>query len=178
MTPSIESAVARLRGLLLEIHPAGTRHTQAFTGCTYAVGAPGKPSAALDELKRARAVARERAWVLRGKAGRTVPTVRCGEIVVLGLVIDFNGSLVTCHSEKQRAAPNFKHGFGYHTLLVWLGNTNEALDGMLRPGEGGSNTAADHIRLTEDAISQIPDAKRHGQPITWSPGGFHQGAFP
>jgi hypothetical protein len=120
---------------------------------------------ALDELKRARAVARERAWLLRGEAGRAVPTVRCGGIVVPGLVIDFDGSLVACHSEKQGAAPNFKHGFGYHPLLVWLDNTSEALAGMLRPGNAGSNTAADHIRLTEEAISQIPDADLHGQPI-------------
>ena len=85
--------------------------------------------------------------------------------MVPGLVIDFDGSLVTCHSEKQGAAPNFKHGFGYHPLLVWLDNTSEALAGMLRPGNAGSNTAADHIRLTDEAISQIPDAERHGQPI-------------
>ena len=119
----------------------------------------------LGELKRARAVARERAWLLRAEAGRPVPTVRCGGVVVPGLVIDFDGSLVTCHSEKQGAAPNFKHGYGYHPLLVWLDNTNEALAGMLRPGNAGSNDAADHIRLTDEAISQIPDADLHGQPI-------------
>ena len=34
----------------------------------------------LDELKRARAVARERAWLLRAEAGRPVPTVRCGGV--------------------------------------------------------------------------------------------------
>jgi hypothetical protein len=118
----------------------------------------------LSELKRARAVARERAWLLRGEAGRPVPTLRCGGIAVPGLVIDFDASLVTCHSEKQGAAPNFKHGYGYHPVLVWLDNTNEALAGMLRPGNAGSNTAADHIRLTDEA-SQIPDAERHGQPI-------------
>jgi len=119
----------------------------------------------LSELKRARAVARERAWLLRAEAGRPVPTLRCGGIEVPGLVIDFDGSLVTCHSEKQGAAPNFKHGFGYHPLLVWLDNTDEALAGMLRPGNAGSNTAADHIRLTDEAISQIPDAELNGQPI-------------
>ena len=119
----------------------------------------------LGELKRARAVARERAWLLRAEAGRPVPTVRCGGVVVPGLVIDFDGSLVSCHSEKQGAAPNFKHGYGYHPLLVWLDNTNEALAGMLRPGNAGSNDAADHIRLTDEAISHIPDADLHGQPI-------------
>jgi hypothetical protein len=84
---------------------------------------------------------------------------------VPGLVVDFDGSLVTCHSEKEFTAATFKHGFGYHPLLVWLDNTNEALAGMLRPGNAGSNTAADHIRLTDEAISQIPDAELHGQPI-------------
>ena len=44
----------------------------------------------LGELKRARAVARERAWLLRAEAGRPVPTVRCGGVVVPGLVIDFD----------------------------------------------------------------------------------------
>ena len=112
----------------------------------------------LAALKRARAEARERAWLLRAEAGRPVPTVRCGGVAVPGLVIDFDASLVTCHSEKEAAAATFKHGFGYHPLLVWLDNTNEALAGMLRPGNAGSNTAADHIRLTDEALGQIPDA--------------------
>jgi hypothetical protein len=84
---------------------------------------------------------------------------------VPGLVIDFDASLVTCHSEKEQAAATFKHGFGYHPLLAWLDNTDEALAGMLRAGNAGSNTAADHIRLTDEAIAQIPDADRHGGPI-------------
>ena len=48
---------------------------------------------------------------------------------------------------------------------MWLDNTNEALAGILRAGNAGSNDAADHIRLTDEAISQIPDAELHGQPI-------------
>jgi hypothetical protein len=36
---------------------------------------------------------------------------------------------------------------------------------MLRPGNAGSNTAADHIQVTDEAIGQIPDADRHGMPI-------------
>jgi hypothetical protein len=119
----------------------------------------------LEEVKRARAVARERAWMLRAEARRPVPRVRCGGVEVPGLVIDFDGSLVGCHSEKEETAATFKHGFGYHPLLVWLDNTTEALAGMLRPGNAGSNTAADHIRLTDEAFAQIPDAERHGQPI-------------
>jgi hypothetical protein len=121
--------------------------------------------AALDRLKTARAVARERAWLLRAEAGRPVPMVRCAGRDVPGLVIDVDATLVTCHSEKQNAAATFKHGFGYHPLLAWLDNTNEALAGMLRPGNAGSNTATDHIRIVDEALAQIPDPDRHGQPI-------------
>ena len=62
-------------------------------------------------------------------------------------------------------------------MLAWLDNTNEALAGMLRAGNAGSNTAADHIRLTDEAISQIPDAELHGQPILvrCDGAGGHQG---
>jgi hypothetical protein len=52
----------------------------------------------LEAVKRARAQARERAWMLRGEAGRPVPVVRCAGVEVPGLVIDIDGSLVTCHS--------------------------------------------------------------------------------
>jgi hypothetical protein len=82
-----------------------------------------------------------------------------------GLVIDLDATLVTAHSEKEQCRPNFKAGFGYHPLLAFLDNTNEALAGILRPGNAGSNTAADHIQVTTLALAQIPDHERHGQPI-------------
>jgi len=119
----------------------------------------------LEQLKIARAAARERAWLLRGEAGRTIPTVRCAGRVVPGLVIDLDATLVICHSEKEKAAATFKHGYGYHPLLAWLDNSGEALAGMLRPGNANANAAADHISVTEEALAQIPDAHRHGTPI-------------
>ena len=61
----------------------------------------------LTAVKRARAEVRERAWLLRAEAGRPVPMVRCGGVQVPGLVIDFDASLVTCHSEKEQAASTF-----------------------------------------------------------------------
>jgi len=36
---------------------------------------------------------------------------------------------------------------------------------MLRPGIAGSNTAADHITVLDQALHQIPDAHRYGSPI-------------
>ena len=73
--------------------------------------------AGLDGLKHARAVARERAWLLRAEAGRPIPTLTCAGIVVPGLVIDLDASLVTCHSEKEQTAATFKHGFGYQCAM-------------------------------------------------------------
>jgi hypothetical protein len=119
----------------------------------------------LDQVKVARAAARERAWLLRGEAGRSVPVVRCAGMVVPGLVIDLDATLVTCHSEKQKAAPTYRHGYGYHPLLAWLDNTGEALAGMLRPGNANANAAADHIQISDEALAQIPHEHRHGTPI-------------
>jgi hypothetical protein len=48
---------------------------------------------------------------------------------------------------------------------VRLDNTGEALAGLLRPGNSGSNTAADHITVTDAALGQIPEADRYGVPI-------------
>jgi hypothetical protein len=46
------------------------------------------------------------------------------------------------------AAPTYKQGYGFHPLGCWLDRgdgTGEALDMILRPGNAGSNTAADHV---------------------------------
>ncbi|MEV6949739.1 IS1380 family transposase [Streptomyces sp. NPDC051172] len=68
-------------------------------------------------------------------------------------------------SEKEQAAATYKRGFGYHPLLCFLDNTGEALAGVLRPGNAGANTVADHTTVLEAALAQIPDADRHGTPI-------------
>jgi hypothetical protein len=74
--------------------------------------------------------------------------------------MDFDATLITAHSDdKDRAAPTYKHGFGFHPLGCWLDRgdgTGEALAAMLRPGNAGSNTAADHIDVFEAAIAQVP----------------------
>ena len=44
--------------------------------------------------------------------------------------------------------------FGYHPLLCFLDNTGEALSGLLRPGNAGANTAADHITVLDHALAQ------------------------
>lgn len=71
------------------------------------------------------------------------PSRVAGTAGVEALVIDLDGDIVVCHSEKDQAAPTFKHTFGYHTVLAFCDNTGEFLAATLRPGNAGSNTAAD-----------------------------------
>jgi hypothetical protein len=125
----------------------------------------GVDDAALDRLRHARASARERAWLLRTEAGRDLPASSAGGRDWAGLVLDIDATLVEAHSEKESAAATFKGGFGFHPILVWLDNTHEALAGILRPGNAGANTAADHITVTDLALAQIPDSHRYGTPI-------------
>jgi hypothetical protein len=104
-------------------------------------------AAVLESIAAARAVARARAWAEGGDPGF--------------YVLDFDGTLIGSHSDKQGAASTYKRGFGFHPLLVFLDATDEVLAGMLRPGNAGSNTAADHISLLSAALAQLPvDARQ------------------
>ena len=71
-------------------------------------------------------------------------------------VIDIDGTLVGSHSEKEGAAPNYKHGFGFYPLMAYLDATGETLAGLLRPGNAGSGTAADHVEILDAALFQLP----------------------
>jgi hypothetical protein len=120
---------------------------------------------ALARVRAARAAARELAWAQLAETRRSVPaTVVLGRPVP-GFVLDIDATIVWCHSEKESAAPTWKHTFGYHPLLCFLDGTGEALAGLLRPGNAGSNTAADHITVLQRALQQIPDHHRYGTPI-------------
>jgi len=121
--------------------------------------------AALSRLRAARAIAREIAWAQRSETRTAFPQASAAGRVIPGLVVDIDATIVICHSEKEDATPTWKKTFGYHPILAFLDNTNEALAGILRPGRAGSNTAADHIAVLDQALTQIPDAHRHGAPL-------------
>ena len=55
-------------------------------------------------------------------------------------------------------------GYGFHPLGCWLDETNEALAAILRPGNAGANTAADHIAVLDMALAQLPVAPRGLDP--------------
>ena len=96
----------------------------------------------LDALRAAHARARARFWELHGAPER--------------LTLDVDATLITAHSEKEQAAGNYKGGYGFHPLQVYLDETREALGGLLRPGNAGSNTAEDHKTVIDRALAQIP----------------------
>ena len=80
------------------------------------------------------------------------------------IVLDFDATLVTSHSEKEEAAPTFKRGFGFHPLTCYLDESGEALAALLRPGNAGSNTVADHEQVLAAAFLQLP-ASAQGKEI-------------
>ena len=126
----------------------------------------------LAAVAAARAAAREVVWAQRAEAtGLSLPASLVAGRQLLArdgrpvLVIDMDATIVIAHSEKQQAMPTFKHTFGYHPLLAFCDNTREALAGMLRAGNAGSNTAADHVAVLDQALAQIPEDHRHGYPV-------------
>ena len=126
----------------------------------------------LDTIAQARAEARQVAWAQRAEqTGQALPASLVAGTPLLDpngrpvLVIDDDATIVVTHSEKERTAATFKHSYGYHPVLAFCDNTNEALAGIQRPGNAGSNTAADHITLLDQALAQLPDEHRHGYPV-------------
>lgn len=87
------------------------------------------------------------------------------------LIVDLGATFITAHSEKELAAPTFKRGFGLHPLCAFLDHgpsgTGQALAIELRKGNAGSNTAADDIAVTRQALAAIPgiDASRPGRKV-------------
>jgi hypothetical protein len=118
---------------------------------TLAADAP-KALAAIDS---ARAASRATAWRL---ARESAPDH--GVDAEHPLVIDLDATLVTAHSDKENAAPNFKRGYGFHPLCAFADHgpagSGEPLAILLRPGNAGSNTAADHKHVVSDALAQLP----------------------
>ncbi len=133
-----------------------------------AVHDPGKIIA--DLIRAARAAAREQAWALAGDAA---PGAGGGLVTV-----DLDATIVTAYSDKEQAAATWKKTWGFHPLASFAdhgpGGSGEPLAIMLRPGNAGSNTAADHIEATRLSLAQLPGRLRRRVLIrTDSGGGTH-----
>ena len=110
-------------------------------------------------VRAARGDARARAW-----AAGAGPDLS-GE-----LRMDFDATITVAHSEKENAAATWKKTFGFHPLLCFLDRPEvaggEALAGLLRPGNAGSNTAEDHITVLDLALRALPE---HARPQPGDP---------
>ena len=106
-------------------------------------------------IDTARQAARQAAWAL---AGDHAPDADAS--VESPLIIDLDATLITAHSEKEDAAATFTRGYGFHPLIAFADHgpagSGEMLAVKLRPGNAGSNTAADHIAVTRAALAQLP----------------------
>jgi hypothetical protein len=121
------------------------------------------PRRALAAIDVARAAARSTVWRL---AGAHAPDH--GIDADRPLIIDTDATLITAHSDKEQAAPTFKRGFGFHPLWAFLDHgaegTGEPLTCLLRKGNAGSNTAADHIAVVKAALAQLPGHRSGARP--------------
>jgi hypothetical protein len=111
----------------------------------------------LRKVAKARAKVRAHVWKLVAATAAGFPWLAiAGKVLPGWLVIDMDATLITAHSDKEGAGPTFKKGFGFHPSGAWLANTGESLAMLLRPGNAGSNTVADHLRVLGAALAQIP----------------------
>ncbi len=125
---------------------------------------------ALKAIRAARASARQRAWEL---AGEVAPAADGGLVTV-----DIDATIVTACSEKEQAMPTWKKTYGHHPLTVFADHgpegSGEPLAIVLRAGNAGSNTAADHIEATRLALAQLPCHLRRRVLIRADSGGGTQ----
>jgi DDE family transposase len=123
--------------------------------------------AALRVIRGARAAARARAWEL---AGAAAPGADGGLVTV-----DIDATIVTSCSEKEQACPTWKKTFGFHPLTAFADHgtegAGEPLAIVLRPGNAGSNTAADHIETIRLALAQLPPHLRRRVLVRADSGG-------
>jgi hypothetical protein len=152
--------IAQLRAHPEVFGPVASDPTVSRCIDTLAADAP----AALAAIASARAQIRRRAWDL---AAEHAPDA--GTDATTPLVIDVDATLVTAHSEKEQAAPTFKRGFGFHPLWTFVDHgpegTGEPLSVLLRAGNAGSNTVADHVTVLRAALAQLPGDRRPGKNV-------------
>lgn len=139
-------------------------HHQAILGRAASDSTAHRTLAALDErgrmrIARARAKVRRHVWsLLHLRPGGFPWLTVAGKRLTGWIVVDLDATIILAASKKEGATKTFKKTFGFHPLAAWCANTEESLAMLLREGNAGSNTAADHVRVLTDALAQIPHA--------------------
>jgi hypothetical protein len=158
----VQMAVAIALGATAMADIAVLRHQQVVFGAAASDSTVRRALVELDaqataRIARARAKVRAGVWDLLAGRVQGFPWIAVAGRVLSGqVVIDMDATLITARSDKQGAAPTYKRGFGFHPLGAWCANTGETLAMLLRPGNAGANTAADHVTVLTAAIAQIP----------------------
>ena len=77
--------------------------------------------------------------------------------------------------DKEQAAPTWKKTFGFHPMTAWADHgaagNGEPLAIVLRAGNAGSNTAADHVETARLALAQLPRHLRNRVLVRADSGG-------
>jgi hypothetical protein len=121
----------------------------------------------LSRIDRARAAVRAHVWNQIIARHGQIPSARtCYGNLGGTVVIRLDASIVIAHSDKIGAKGTFKGTYGHHPLLAVCDNTGELLVVMLRAGNAGSNTGADHVKVLDAAIAQIPAPFRRDLLVT------------
>jgi len=118
-------------------------------------------------LARVTAAARAKAWARIVARHGQLPSVRVAGVELTRpsvdggpprpvLVVRLDATLIEADSDKDAAAGTYKGGFGFHPLAAFCSNVGDSLAVMLRPGNAGSFTAADHLLVVDAALAQIP----------------------
>ena len=124
-------------------------------------GLPGR------RLGRAIAAARAKAWGWIVDRHGQLPAVQVAGVDLTRpsvdggpdrpvLVVRLDATLIEADSDKDGAAGTYKGGFGFHPLTAFCSNVGDSLAVMLRPGNAGSFTAADHLLVLDAALAQVP----------------------
>lgn len=108
-------------------------------------------------IARARRRVRRHVWtLLHLRPGGFPWLIVAGKRLTGWIVIDLDATIITSASKKQGARATFKKTYGFHPLAAWCANTTESLAMLLREGNAGANTVADHLRVLTEALAQIP----------------------
>jgi hypothetical protein len=81
-------------------------------------------------------------------------------------VVRLDATIIDAATMKPGVAGHYKGGIGYHPLTGWCTNTGDHLVVMQRPGNAGSFTATDHVKVLDAALAQIPPAYRSDILVT------------
>jgi len=156
------SAVEVLRG-----QPSVFADAASDSTAWRAVAGVAADELATSRLDAARKRVRAAAWAAGG-VPPVVTAVRAQPFGAAPVCVDIDATLLGAHSDKEQAAGTYKGGFGFHPLAGWLDRgdgTGEALTAILRPGNAGASTAADHIDVLEGALDQLDGLLPHASKV-------------